>query len=106
MMYSRVIPPLVMLSLVDVGRPIETDMPPVVSFFRPSVTPQPLLGTGALPFPEAPPPALAPVARPPAALPPWLPLPAAPPLAVPAPAVPPLAVAPPAAPPLPVTRPP
>src|ERR1035438_3630192 len=95
-MYSRLMPPLVMLSLVDVGIPFATDMPPVVSVFAPFVTPQPLLGTAALAPPAAPPPPLAPelppveappelppAAPPPAALPPLFPLPAAPPPAVP-----------------------
>lgn len=106
-----------MFSLVDVGRPFATDMPPVVSIFAPFATPQPLLGTGALPLPAAPPPPPpdwppieappelppleAPPELPPAALPPLPPLPAAPPPAVPLPAVPPLAVPPLPVPPLP-----
>src|SRR4051794_24904730 len=54
MMYSRLEPPLVILSLVDVGRPLEIDMPPVVSVFAPSLTLQPLLGSAALPLPAPP----------------------------------------------------
>lgn len=93
-MYSRLIPPLMIVSLVEVGRPFMTDMPPVVSVFAPSVTLQPLLGTGALlPPPPLPPvPELPPVEAPP--------LPALPPAAVPAEAWPPVAVPPVAVPPL------
>lgn len=108
MMYSRLEPPLVIFSLVDVGRPLATDMPPVVSFFAPSMTPQPLLGTGAplppVPPPPAPPPILEvpavgaapPAELPPAAIPPL----AVPPLEVPPLEAPPLEVPPLAAPPL------
>jgi len=104
-----------MLSFVDVGRPFATDMPPVVSVFAPFVTPQPLLGTAALPLPPAPPappapelppieapPEPPPAALPPAALPPLFPLPAAPLPAAPPVAVPPLPVPPLPVPPLPV----
>jgi len=110
-MYSRLLPPLMIVSLVDVGRPPITDMPPVVSVFAPSLTPQPLLGTAA-PAPPAPPPlppvpdfppveAPPPVAVPPVAVPPLaVPPLAVPPLAVPPLAVPPLAVPPVAVPPL------
>src|SRR6187402_718014 len=99
MMYSRLIPPLVILSLVEVAGPLATDMPPVVSVFRPSVTMQPLLGAGAVlpPPPPLPPEAVLPPfeAPPPAALPPAaVPPEALPPLAVPPAAVPPLAVSP------------
>src|SRR5690349_13809578 len=94
MMYSRVDPSLnLMLSLVDVARPLMTDMPPVVIVFAPFVMPQPLLGTAPLAPPAAPPPPLAPelppveappalppAALPPAPLPPRFPLPAAPPV--------------------------
>ena len=117
MMYSRLEPPLVILSLVEVARPLATDMPPVVNVFAPSLTPQPLLGTAAPPLPFPPPPPLElppveapPVELPPAAVPPEaLPPLAVPPLAVPPLAVPPLAVPPLAAPPLalpPVDEPP
>jgi hypothetical protein len=72
MMYSRLMPPVVILSRVEVASPPETDMPPVVSVFTPFVTVQPLLGRTALllppPLPAAP--ALPPVALPPVELPP------------------------------------
>ena len=114
MMYSRLMPPLVILSLVDVGRPFATDMPPVVSVFKPFMTLQPLLGTGAVPPPVPPPPPLPPLvpplppgdappplAFPPAAVPPEeLPPLAVPPLVVPPFAAPPLVVPPLPAPPL------
>src|SRR6478672_6652929 len=89
-MYSRFIPPLVIVSLVDVGLALMTDEPPVVSVFAPFVMPQPALGTGAL-LPPAPP-------APPA--PPQPPLPPRPPADPPAPEVP-AAPAPPEAPPPP-----
>src|SRR6476661_5547980 len=68
MMYSRLIPALVILSLVDVGLALMTDEPPVVSVFAPFVMPQPALGTGALlppvPPPPPPPPPVPPVEPP------------------------------------------
>jgi len=64
MMYSRLIPPLVILSLVDVGRALMTDEPPVVIVFTPSVLPQPALGTAALLPPAPPPTALPPLLTP------------------------------------------
>ena len=55
MMTARLLPPLVTpLSLVDVVGAPETDEPPVVSVFAPSVLPQPLLGTAADGPPEPP----------------------------------------------------
>src|SRR6478736_543569 len=105
MMYSRLEPPLVIFSRVDVGSPFATDIPPLVSVFRPSGTVQPLLGAGA-PLLEPPPvPALPPLAAPPlpgcppAAAPPEPPALEVPPLALPPLAVPPLALPPVAAPP-------
>src|SRR5450432_2775690 len=98
-MYSRLIPPLVILSVVDVARPFETDMPPVVSIFAPSVTVQPLLGAAALP-PAVPPPAPLAPELPPVEVPPALPPAAVPPEAMPPLAVPPLAVPPLGVPPL------
>jgi hypothetical protein len=98
-----------------VGRPFITDEPPMVIVFAPSMTPQPLLGTGAPlppppplpPLPELPPfdepplPALPPIVIPPEAWPPVaVPPVAAPPLGVPPFAMPPLAVPPLAVPPL------
>src|SRR6185503_19211260 len=85
-------------SRVDVGRPLATDMPPIVKVFMPSLTVQPLLGAAAsLPPPPPPPPEPPPVppaAPPPPALPPAAPPAAAPPAAIP-PEAPPLpAVAP------------
>src|SRR5690349_17882245 len=108
MMYSRLEPPLVILSRVDVGRPFATDIPPVVSVFAPSMTPQPLLGTGAL-LPSPPP--LPPLGAPPAPEPPPATAPpeALPPLAEPPPGIPPLAAPPLVIPPVvvpPVTTPP
>src|SRR6187402_2579232 len=98
MMYSRLEPPLVILTLVDVARPLATDMPPVVMVFTPSFTVQPLLGTGAVPLGVPPPPALPPVLElPPVEAPPR---PALPPPAVPPEALPPPAIALPAVPPL------
>jgi len=48
-MTARLLPPLVTpLSLVDVVGAPETDEPPVVRVFAPSVLPHPLLGTGGL----------------------------------------------------------
>jgi hypothetical protein len=79
MMYSRCVPPLVMLSRVDVARPPETDCPLAIRLSFPCV-PQPALGTGA---DREPPPA-----------PPAPPVPTAPPLA-PAPVLPPLPARPP-----------
>ena len=103
MMYSRLEPPLVIFSRVDVGRPFEIDDPPVVSAYTPSFTPQPLLGIGGLllsppPLAKAPP-AAPPEAAPPLALPPF----AEPPVATTPPAVvdvPPVVVPPLGAPPL------
>ena len=85
MMAARLLPPLVTpLSLVDVVGAPETDEPPVVIVFTPSVLPQPLLGVTPLapaevfppglvllaPAEVLPPPVvlLPPVATPPAAL--------------------------------------
>src|SRR5512133_3363379 len=97
MMYSRLDPPLVILSLVDVGRPFAIDEPPVVSVFWPLVLPQPLLGT-AVP-PAAPPLAVPPPRAPPFAAPPFALAPPAALLPVAAPPfpVPPVTLAPPAA---------
>src|SRR6186713_1997371 len=96
MMYSRLIPPLVILSRVDVASALMTDEPPVVTVFTPSVLPQPLLGVAALaPPPPAPLPAVPelppveppPPPRPPAAPPdPEVPAPPAPPEPPPRPA--------------------
>src|SRR6185436_16324436 len=91
MMYSRLIPPLVILSLVDVGRALMTEEPPVVSVFAPFVMPQPLLGRAALPpRPPVPPAPAVPVV--PAA--PVVPAPPAVPPAPPRPPVPPAPAAP------------
>src|SRR5688572_19825665 len=77
MMYSRFEPPLLMLSLVDVGRPLAIDEPPAVSFSAPSLTLHPLLGRTSPgppvlpPLPPLPMPSLPPVEElPPLALPP------------------------------------
>src|SRR3954462_9982588 len=97
MRYSGLVPPLIIVSFVDVGRPLITDMPPVVSFFAPSMTPQPLLGTAApLPPAPAPPPLPLMPALPPVAAPP---LPVLPPAALPPEPRPPLALPPLAVPP-------
>lgn len=87
MMTARVLPPLVTpLSLVEVvGAPL-TDEPPVVIFFRPSVTPQPLLGFGSPLGVVAPASALAPASVPPIVV--------LPPLAPPVPTFPPVPVPP------------
>src|SRR5437763_14830178 len=99
-MYSRFIPPLVIVSLVDVGFALMTDEPPVVSVFAPLVMPHPALGTGAL-LPPAPPTPLPPVpALPPVEPPP----PPRPPAALPDPEVP-AAPAPPPPPPRPAAAP-
>jgi hypothetical protein len=55
MMYSRLDPLLVILSRVEVARPLATDEPPVNSVALPLALPQPLLGVA----PSAAPPALA-----------------------------------------------
>jgi len=99
MMTRRGLPPLVTpLSLVDVVGAPETDEPPVVRVFRPSVLPHPALGFAAPPLPAPPsiplppPPVLPPAAAPPL---PALPaLPALPPTPA-APAPPPEPLAPP-----------
>src|SRR6476660_10072014 len=100
MMYSRLIPPLVILSRVDVASALATDEPPIVSVFRPFVTPQPLLGAGPLEPAVTPPPLepeLPPV-EPPA--------PPRPPAAPPDPAAPAAPAAPDAPPPRPPGAPP
>lgn len=100
-----------MLSCVEVGRPLLTDMPPVVSVIRPFWLPQPLLGTGAPlppmppppPLPELPPADVPPApALPPTGAPPLPPLPESPaaPAAVPPLPAPPEVMPPPPAPPL------
>src|SRR5450631_769638 len=78
MMYSW---PAVVLSLVDVARAPETDEPPVVSVFAPSVLPHPALGAAAPPLPAPPPsmPLPPPPVLPPAAAPPLTPASTGPP---------------------------
>ena len=117
MMTARLLPPLVTpLSLVDVVGAPETDEPPVVIVFTPSVLPQPLLGVTPLAPAEVFPPGLVllapaevlppavvllpPVATPPAAIVDDAPPVAAPPVAGPLEDLPPVAAPPVAAPPV------